>query len=81
MRKYKCSECGDISLDKEILKAPNPFDSEEICWGCPTCKSIDQFEDVCDELVCTEVSTCGFPSKYGYRRTCGKHYREATKRK
>lgn len=31
----------------------------------------------CDEPGCKEADTCGFPTATGYRRTCGKHYREA----
>ncbi len=31
----------------------------------------------CDEPGCKEGATCGFPIPGGYRRTCGKHYREA----
>ncbi len=39
-------------------------------WPCPTIPR-------CDEPGCEQEATCGWPSDSGYRRTCGKHMREA----
>lgn len=57
---------GGLSALEEAFDAlgwddPSPLDKEEMC----------------DEPGCTEPTSCGFPTPNGYRRTCGKHYREA----
>ncbi len=31
----------------------------------------------CDEPGCDAETSCGFPSPTGYRRTCGRHYRDS----
>lgn len=76
-KRWQCRECGSISLEVELLRAPNPFDETTTILGCPMCKGVYEFDEICDEPGCEEVATCGFPAgeeKGGYRRTCGKHY-------
>lgn len=75
--KWKCQECAVVV--SEYLVAPNPFDATDSIIGCPNCKSVNSLLEVCDEPGCAEYSSCGFPTPTGYRRTCGKHYQEATK--
>ena len=76
MNRYKCSECGTVRTDRFILKSPNPFDEAEEIWGCPKCRSIDSFQQMCDEPDCIEIATCGWPSPHGYRLTCGEHFKQ-----
>ena len=72
--RWKCTECGDIFIDSQILKGTNPFDKELECHGCPVCFSLDAFNKCCDEPGCKQVATCGTPVKNGYRQTCGEHF-------
>lgn len=76
--RWKCQECAAIVT--EYLTGPNPFDATDTIIGCPNCKCVDTLLQVCDEPECNQLSSCGFPTPTGYRRTCGKHYiHEATK--
>lgn len=72
-KRWMCEECERIFEDSELLIAPNPFNPEAEIVGCPFCKSVDQFSEICDEPGCNMVTTCGFPTPIGYRRTCSKH--------
>ena len=73
--RWKCSECGGVYNGASLLRAASPFDKDDTIVGCPRCKSVDSMTGVCDEPRCDSVSTCGFPTEGGYRRTCGDHYR------
>ena len=72
-RKWKCVSCDNISLETELLRATNPFDKDETIEGCPICKSVFGFTEICDEPECTREASCGFPVANGYRRTCYQH--------
>ena len=72
-QKVICEECGWYGLGKELLRAQNPFDSADIIYGCPKCRSVDSTAIACDEPGCWEKASCGTPTKDGYRTTCGKH--------
>ncbi len=73
-KRWRCQECYHISTSDELLSAPNPFEPESEVTGCPRCKSIDSFADVCDEPGCDQWASCGWNSRHGvYRRTCGNH--------
>ena len=72
-RKWKCVSCDNISLETELLRATNPFDKAETIEGCPICKSVLGFTEICDEPECTREASCGFPVVNGYRRTCYQH--------
>ena len=73
---WKCDDCEKLILDGEFAIADHPFINEEKINGCPKCGSVGEFLLMCDEDGCEQESTCGFPTeKYGYRRTCGLHYR------
>ena len=78
-RQWRCLECGEISLQTELLTAPSPFDEADIITGCPKCKGVEGFKEICDEPGCEAEATCGFPVKHGfdgYRRTCWEHQRQ-----
>jgi hypothetical protein len=70
--RFKC-DCGWKSTEGEVLIAPHPFDPEYTVDGCPKCKDVNCFTWVCDEPDCWEDTTCGTPTKEGYRRTCSDH--------
>lgn len=71
--KWMCQECDWRGLERDLLTAPNPFDDLDIVHGCPQCKSVDKFDEACDEPECWSNAGCGFPTATGYRRTCYKH--------
>lgn len=72
--KLICRECGHHLHSSEQLVAPNPFDEELNCFGCPKCRSIDSFDTACDEPGCWDAASCGNPCKiHRYRSTCHKH--------
>jgi len=71
--KRKCKICGWIGDTWQILRAPNPFDSEEYIFGCPNCKGVDELIVLCDEPGCENKSTIGTPTDDGYRRVCHNH--------
>ena len=75
---FKCDECGWVGNESSILvrhvDKPHPKTREyEQINQCPECGLVECFTNVCDELGCTHVAGCGWPSPDGYRRTCGKH--------
>lgn len=72
--KYKCEDCGWLGFDREMLTAPNPFDPDDIVFGCPRCRSIDNFVGLCDEPGCNERGGMGTPTPNGYRWTCYAHH-------
>ena len=76
LKRWRCAECGAVSLETALLTAPNPFDSTQSVMGCPACKDVSKFEEICDEPGCLNTAHCGFPVESGfggYRRTCSKH--------
>lgn len=73
MSKFRCDECEAIHQAVDLLVAPNPFDSQDVISGCPDCKSVGQFTEICDEPECKREAGCGFPTENGYRRTCYQH--------
>jgi hypothetical protein len=82
-QKWRCDNCEAVFLMPAFLEAPSPFDSKDVLYGCPECKCCTEgFTELCDESDCKAPATCGFPtgddndSFGGYRRTCGKHYRD-----
>lgn len=52
------------------------INKNDVLIGCPNCKSVDSFTQVCDEPSCRKEATCGIPTKEKYRRVCGEHYTE-----
>lgn len=77
MRRYKCTDCHKVTESPVI--GPHPFVEGETIIGCPDCREVEStLRRVCTFLHCEEIATCGFPTKDGYRHTCGTHYREQT---
>jgi hypothetical protein len=75
--KWACKDCDWRGTQKMLLKAPNPFDAGDIICGCPQCKAVDNFTNICDEPGCDKEATCGWkPKGAPYRRTCHKHMGE-----
>ena len=74
--KWLCDECGHRLTRAEMLEGVNPFDSEDTIVGCPECKLIDCFTQLCNIPHCTKIAGCGTPTKHGYLRCCYKHYVE-----
>lgn len=70
MERWYCTECRTVSVKKQLLVAPNPFESDSSILGCPNCKSIGHFALLCDVPECQQIVTCGWPSPAGYRQTC-----------
>ena len=80
LRKWKCCSCGGISVEADLLEGTNPFDETMKIIGCPICKDVVGFTEICDEPDCVRDASCGFPTPAGYRRTCGDHMRAAEQR-
>ena len=79
-----CRDCGHISLEVDLLRAPNPFSVGENIVGCPKCKGVGNFARLCDEPGCCNEATCGFPTTEGdefggYRMTCHEHSKYAVR--
>lgn len=73
-RRWRCAGCRWVGVDSEILTAPSPFDAADSISGCPRCKTVDKFVNVCDEPGCSREAGCGWPTPDGgYRRTCSEH--------
>jgi hypothetical protein len=72
--------CGWRGQQSQTLSAPHPFISDEIICACPKCRDIGTIRTVCDEPGCWEFTSCGFPTKDGYRMTCHKHHGEHLKK-
>lgn len=68
--------CGWKGQKTELLQAQHPFDENDIVYGCPACKGLDEIFLACDVEGCWGYADCGFPTPEGYRHTCGKHMRE-----
>ncbi len=76
MKKWKCTECGTVTDEDNLLIEKNPFAKGFIIQGCPTCFSVNSMTPVCDEYGCEKVATFGYPTDEGYRNTCGEHMRK-----
>ena len=74
MKTWKCKVCNHVVAQSAMLTAPSPFDPDDQLLACPKCKQCDEgFTELCDEPGCRQEAHCGWPSKEGYRRTCGDH--------
>ena len=70
---WRCGECDRIVRDEQLLKANNPFGGCGKVIGCPHCKEVADFTNMCDEPHCKQQASGGFPTKDGYRHTCSIH--------
>jgi hypothetical protein len=78
MDKWVCQECRFIGAMEDFDHVQDP--RSDLVWVvCPECRTPSHVTMACDEPGCSEDSTCGFPTEAGYRRTCGKHYRQRPK--
>lgn len=67
--KVRCGgrHCDWRGYEHEVLRAPNPFAPDDEIWGCPECRGIETMLEVCDEPGCWRETSCGTPTKNGYR--------------
>jgi len=75
LKPWGCESCNWIGPASALLVAPNPFDPADTIVGCPVCKSVNEFRELCDEPGCQRTASSGWPSREGYRRTCHVHSR------
>ena len=75
---WRCNDCALVSEEMALLRAPNPFDTSEEILGCPKCKQVGSFREVCQVGMCESDATCGVPRFRGFRyaRICNRHYQE-----
>ena len=72
-RRVICDECSWRGTDSQILRAANPFDTEDTIDGCPECKAVSKIHAVCDEPNCWSSVACGRWTDDGYRLMCSEH--------
>lgn len=73
--RWLCQDCGTVTADADLLRAPSPFDPETEMTGCPECKSHDALVAACD--VCG-MRACGGRNVDGvYLMLCGEHWKAA----
>jgi hypothetical protein len=77
-KRWRCTECDHVCTSSQILTGPNPFDAEDTLSGCPTCKSVNAFEEMCEWPECRRTASNGTPLADGrYVRRCHEHRPEA----
>lgn len=74
--KRGCNQCAWMGDNVEILTAPNPFDVEDTLQGCPECRSINDFQHLCDKEGCWQPVAAGGPTEEGYKWLCYKHWKQ-----
>lgn len=72
-QKWLCEECGWSGLGDKLLRAPNPFATDETMVGCPDCCEPNSMRMACDEPGCEARASCGTSTPTGYRHTCYRH--------
>lgn len=70
--------CGWRGDDGGLLREANPFHPAHEIVACPECKEICDLDEACDDPECWQRATCGIPTPVGYKRLCGKHYRDTS---
>ena len=71
---YRCTGCGNIFHDDDMLRAYQPFRDGETVYGCPNCKEIEELVGICEAPGCKEDATVGQRWPDGeYRKTCWFH--------
>ena len=71
----KCNECGNVFETTQMLKAPSPFDPDDVLCACPKCKTPEVLQAICQVEGCKGEATCGKPTKHGYLHLCRYHDR------
>lgn len=79
--KIICDCCGWHGMTSELLRAPDPFETEHgsELSGCPNCKSVLNGERgimACCEEGCWGEASAGVPTDDGYKNWCSKHYQK-----
>lgn len=72
--RWKCSECGRICTDDEILREHHPFRDGDLIRGCPSCLEAECLDRACEVNECDQLAVSGWPGEDGeYHHTCRKH--------
>jgi rubredoxin len=74
VQRYRCDDCGLISVEADIDKVQDPKPrSTQVWWVCPHCRAADKFGYACNEPGCAKWATIGTPTPDGYQHFCGQH--------
>lgn len=72
--RIRCPNCSWTGTPDGLLKAPSPFDPEDLLTACPNCKTVEDTDHLCDIEGCRELSGMGVPMKDGsYTWRCHNH--------
>src|SRR5690606_22367208 len=71
--RVRCNTCEWVYTMDHALRAPNPFDPSESIYGCPNCKSVEDFVRLCDRVGCDNAGSCGQSTPDRYQVTCYDH--------
>jgi hypothetical protein len=72
--RFRCDVCNEVTGASDILSAENPWDSDQGIWGCPNCKSANEFTRVCDVDGCSDSVLIGSVAGDGlYHFRCMEH--------
>lgn len=74
-KKWLCQNCNHVSMDDELLTAPNPFEEGDTLYACPNCREMGDLCKACAISGCENPATGGHPGACGYRYawTCWQH--------
>lgn len=74
IERWKCSECGHVCTDDEVLREHHPFRDGDTIYGCPFCLSASTLDRACEVAGCDRPSANGWPDEQGeYHYTCYEH--------
>ena len=72
--RYKCDTCGAMFDGTHMLTAKNPFDENDMIYGCPSCAAVNDFTHLCDVADCPNPATGGHSTPEGYLFHCHEHW-------
>lgn len=75
MTKILCLDqnCGWKGTETKVVKAPNPYNEEEIFWICPQCKDEDSLQFACDVSECWRRYYVILLDGEGFKNYCKLH--------
>ena len=76
MPAWKCTQCGAVMQDSEVLSAPNPFRPRDYVVGCPSCLSIETLAQACCKIGCDQFGVATAWTEEGNRLFCSEHAAE-----
>ena len=69
----RCSYCESYVMNKDLLRAANPFNKLKKIIGCPSCYSINSMMVICQSLTCKKEAVMGYLTEHGYHLNCYQH--------